>query len=37
MSIEDRLRERLLKAERLIFGAAMGRLKAKLAESARQD
>ena len=48
MSIEDRLRERLLKAERLFFGAAtagerdaaeaaMGRLKAKLAESARQD
>ena len=48
MSIEDRLRERLEKAERLFFGAAttgerdaagaaIERLKAKLAESARQD
>lgn len=48
MSIEDRLRERLQKAERLFFGtattgervaaeAAIERLKAKLAESARQD
>lgn len=48
MSIEDRLRERLQKAERLFSGAAttgervaaeaaIERLKAKLAESARQD
>ena len=48
MSIEERLRERLLKAERLYFGAgtagerdaaeaAIGRLKAKLAESVRQE
>lgn len=48
MSIEDRLRDRILKAERLYFGAATSgerdaaeaaieRLKAKLAESAKQD
>lgn len=48
MPIEDRLRERLLKAERLLAGAATSgergaaeaaveRLKARLAESARQD
>jgi hypothetical protein len=48
MSIEDRLRERLLKAERLFLGAAavsereaaeaaIERLNAKLTESARQD
>lgn len=48
MAIEDRLRERLQKAERLFSGAAtvgerdaaeaaIGRLKAKLAESARTD